>query len=162
MRHDIRSEHLTADFPPGTVVFLIGMRINRWRSVLTWWPVFIAMPRMLRELFTHPELGMLDARTEVGWRRATVIQYWSSMDALLAYATAADHAHLPAWRHYNRRTRSAADVVGIWHEAYIVDPAQSHVLYRNMPTFGMGKATSLLSATTPSRSREYPSPSNDK
>jgi len=105
LRPQVRAERLTADFPTDTVVFLIGMRINRWRSVLAWWPVFMGMPRMLRELFTHPEPGMLDARTEVGWRRATVIQYWTSMDALLAYATAADHAHLPAWRNYNRRVR---------------------------------------------------------
>jgi hypothetical protein len=50
-----------ADFPPGTVVFLIGMRINRWRSPRSWLPAFGAMPRMLRELSAPPELGFLDA-----------------------------------------------------------------------------------------------------
>ena len=40
-----------ADFPEGTVVSLIGMRVNRWRSVRAWFPVFTAMPRMLKELF---------------------------------------------------------------------------------------------------------------
>jgi hypothetical protein len=149
MKNDIQPKRLAADFPAGTVVFLIGMRINRWRSVRAWWPVFMAMPRMLRELVTHPELGMLEARTEMGWRRATVIQYWSSMDALIAYATANDHAHLPAWRNYNRRARSATDAVGIWHEAYVVDPAQSHTVYRNMPIFGMGKATGLQPVISP-------------
>jgi hypothetical protein len=133
-----------ASFPPGTVVFLIGMRINSWRRVRAWFPTFMAMPKMLRELFQHPELGLLDARTEIGWRRATVIQYWASMDQLLAYATANDHTHLPAWRAYNRMTRTAGDAVGIWHEAYVVDPANAHIVYRNMPAFGMGKATTLV------------------
>ena len=31
-------------------------------------------------------------------RRATVVQYWESMDKLMAYAASRDRAHLPAWR----------------------------------------------------------------
>jgi hypothetical protein len=130
-----------ADFPDGTVVFLIGMRINRLRSVRAWLPVFTAMPKMLKELFRHPELGLLEARSTWAGRNFTVIQYWESMDKLMTYAASRDHAHLPAWKAFNRMTQEAGDAVGIWHEAYEASPQRSHIVYRSMPPIGMGKAT---------------------
>ncbi len=41
----------------GIVVFLIGLRVNRLRALRRWVPVAMAMPKMLRELMTQPELG---------------------------------------------------------------------------------------------------------
>lgn len=128
-----------ADFPPGTVVFLIGFRISSWRNVRAWLPVLMAMPPMLRELFRQPELGLLGARSWMGWRVVMVQQYWESMDKLMAYAAASDAEHLPAWRAFNRRSRKG-QATGIWHETYTVDPATSHIVYANMPPFGMGEA----------------------
>ena len=132
-----------AGFPEGTVVFLIGMRINSIWHVRCWLPVFMAMPRMLRELFDKPELGLLHARNEFAWRRATVVQYWESMDTLMAYAASRDNEHLPAWTAFNRMARRSGRAVGIWHEAYTVNPATSHIIYSGMPVFGMGKATAF-------------------
>ena len=37
----------------GLVVFLIGMRINKWWKIHQWLPVFLAMPKMIKELYTH-------------------------------------------------------------------------------------------------------------
>jgi hypothetical protein len=68
-----------------------------------------------------------------------VMQYWRDMDHLMAYATSRDNEHLTAWTAFNRRARSAPSV-GIWHEAYHMHPETSHIIYRNMPPFGMGKA----------------------
>jgi hypothetical protein len=42
-------------------VFLIGMRINRPLKVHKWLLLAMAMPRMLRELEAHKELGRLGA-----------------------------------------------------------------------------------------------------
>lgn len=130
-----------AEFPDGTVVFLIGMRVNSLWRVRSWLPVFRAMPRMLEELVRQPELGLLHARTELAWRRATVIQYWQSMDKLMAYSAARDRTHLPAWRAYNASVNRSGPVVGVWHEAYEVHPMIAHTVYRNMPRFGMAAAT---------------------
>ena len=44
------------------VVFLIGMRINKPWKPAKWWPVFVAMPRMLSYLQNHPEKGLLGYR----------------------------------------------------------------------------------------------------
>ena len=54
----IRAGRYTADLEGvdgEIVVFLIGMRVNRPWKVPRWWPVFSAMPRMLRHLEQHPE-----------------------------------------------------------------------------------------------------------
>lgn len=136
-----------ADFPAGAVIFLIGMRVNSPWRIRSWLPVFMAMPRMLEELFQHPELGLLDARNEFAWRRATVIQYWESMDKLMAYAAARDREHLPAWKAYNASVKRSGPVVGVWHEAYEVHPSASHTVYRNMPQFGLAAATRNVAAS---------------
>ncbi len=136
-----RPDRLRAEFPPGTVVFMIGMRINSFWRVRSWIPVFMGMPPMIRELFQHPELGLLGSRIEFSWRRVTMMQYWESMEKLMSYSSARDHAHLPAWQSYNRMARRAGGVVGIWHEAYEVNPERSHIVYRHMPDFGIGEAT---------------------
>ena len=124
------------------VVFLIGMRINRPRRIRQWLPVATAMPRMLRELAAHPDLGLLAHRTYVSGRTVLTVQYWRSAEDLDRYARARDHAHLPAWREFNRRVRDNGDV-GIFHETYVLD--RHETVYVNMPAdFGLGGATSLM------------------
>ncbi|TFV53204.1 DUF4188 domain-containing protein [Blastococcus sp. TF02A-35] len=133
---------VTADAPPGTVAFLIGMRVNRLRKVRQWLPVATAMPRMLQELLAQPDLGLLAARTYVSGRIVLTVQYWRSAEDLDRYARARDHAHLPAWREFNKRVRDNGDV-GIFHETYVLDRSES--VYVNMPAgFGLGGATGLV------------------
>lgn len=131
-----------ADMPEGAVVFLIGMRINRVRALSDWLPVFQAMPKMMIELNRHPELGLLEASSWWAGRNLMMVQYWASMDQLMRYATGRDAEHFPAWQAFMRRS-SSSDAVGIWHEAYEVQPERSHIVYRGMPEFGMGKATAF-------------------
>ncbi len=50
---------MTAEIEGDFVVFLIGMRINKPWMIHKWLPVFLAMPRMLKELEAHPESGFL-------------------------------------------------------------------------------------------------------
>ncbi len=128
------------------VVFLIGIRLNRWWKFWQWLPVFQAMPRMLIELVRHPELGMLHARTHFGFPGAMVVQYWRSYAALEAYASARDKAHLPAWAAFNKAVGSNGDV-GIWHETFVIEPGAYENVYNNMPAWGMGRAGTLHEAT---------------
>lgn len=141
MENETQTGHrFRADVPDGTVVFLIGMRINRWWDVRMWFPVFMAMPRMLKELYQHPGLGFLDASTWWAGRNIMTVQYWRSMDDLMRYATGKDGAHFPAWQRY-LKAATAPDAPGIWHEAYEVRPERSHMVYVNTPPIMMGKAT---------------------
>ncbi len=91
----IHQQRLTATLEGDFVVFLIGMRINNPLLVHRWLPVALAMPLMLQELHRQPELGFLHA--ELWFSRIIIlVQYWRSMDQLMAYAQNREKAHLPA------------------------------------------------------------------
>ncbi len=136
----------TAKMEGSFVVFLIGMRVNRVWALHKWLPVTQAMPRMLRELAQHPELGLLHAEFALTWRGAVIIQYWRSFDQLHAYAHARDAAHLPAWAAFNRSVGNNGSV-GIWHETYEVAPGRHETVYANMPRWGLARAGAHLPAT---------------
>lgn len=136
----------TAKTDESFVVFLIGMRINRLRALRQWIPTAMAMGPMLRELFQHPEKGMLGARTYVSWRQVMVVQYWRSFEDLERFARDADDPHFPAWRRFNARVGYADGSVGIWHESYLVPPGQFETVYGNMPLFGLAAATAHVPA----------------
>ncbi len=140
----IISQRMAAKLDGEFVVFLIGMRINRWWKIHKWLRVAFAMPRMLQELASKPELGFLGYEQWPG-RTVLVLQYWRSMDALLDYAKNRDAAHLPAWRAFNKIIGTNGDV-GIWHETYRVRPGDYENIYVNMPRFGLGAAGELVEA----------------
>ena len=127
------------------VVFLIGMRINRPHLVHKWLPVTRQMPRMLKELFQHPELGLLHAQSFVSGRTVMVVQYWRNFEHLHAYAHAKDLEHLPAWAAFNRKIGGNGSV-GIFHESYLVKAGQYECVYANMPLIGLAKAGQKLPA----------------
>jgi len=127
------------------VVFMIGMRVNRWWKVRQWLRTALAMPRMLRELGEHPELGLLGGQSWFG-RTTILVSYWKSVDHLFAYAKMRNADHLPAWRAFNKHIGTNGDV-GIWHETYIVQPGAYESIYVNMPEFGLGKVMGLRAAS---------------
>jgi len=133
---------MTAAIDGEVVVFLIGMRVNHLWKVHKWWPVTMAMTRMIRELYAHPELGFLHAENWFG-RTSIMVQYWKSFEALEAYAKSRSHEHLPAWAAFNRAVASNGDV-GIWHETYRIRAGDYECFYNNMPTFGLARATQAV------------------
>lgn len=140
----IHRDRMTARLDGEFAVFLIGMRINRPLAVSRWWPVASAMPRMLRELYAQPSLGLLSH--EMWFSRTLVlVQYWRSLEQLLAYAKARNAEHLPAWQAFNRAIGTDGSV-GIWHETYVSGPGRYENVYVNMPAFGLGRAGELVPA----------------
>ena len=55
------NQRMTVQMDGDFVIFLIGMRINRWWKIHKWLPVATAMPKMLKELAAKPESGFLGA-----------------------------------------------------------------------------------------------------
>lgn len=137
----IRPERLAATVDGDFVVFLIGMRINNPLLAHKWVPVATAMPRMLKELFRKPELGFLHGEMWFA-RTIVVLQYWRSMEQLLAYAKNKEAEHLPAWQAFNKSVGTNGSV-GIWHETYVVSAGSYENIYVNMPVFGLGGAGTL-------------------
>jgi Domain of unknown function (DUF4188) len=136
---------MTAASSGELVVFLIGMRINKPHRPDLWWPVLGAMPRMLAELSRDRGSGLLGFRTLWGAGGPTVVQYWDSHEKLYAYASASGAEHRPAWAEFNRRARKVPGAVGIWHETFVVDRAES--IYVAVPTMGLAAATGAVPVT---------------
>ena len=92
----IMDKRVTAEIEGAFVVFLIGMRTNKFWKTWKWLPIFFAMPRMLRELEQRPEAGLLGASGYFGSpRRPMLVQFWRSFEHLEAHARSRDAAHNP-------------------------------------------------------------------
>ena len=139
---NVIAQRMTAQVEGEFVVFLIGMRINRFWKIHKWLPVAIAMPRMLRELSQDRDSGFLGAESWFG-NPTILLQYWRSFEDLDSYAKNPNREHRPAWAAFNRAVGSRGDV-GIWHETYRVRAGDFECVYNNMPAFGLGKATKLV------------------
>jgi len=124
------------------VVFHIGMQINRWWRPDLWLPPFAAMPRMLKELSIDPDSGLLGFELLVGAGGPYVVQYWSSIEKLYAYASDPAQEHRPAWARFNKAARRAPGAVGIWHETFLVERAES--VFSSTRSMGLAKATELV------------------
>jgi hypothetical protein len=128
------------------VVFLIGMRVNKWWRIDKWLPVFRAMPPMLTTLLTHPEKGFLHGELCFSFNGPLLIQYWRSFDDLDRFARAPSDPHLAAWKAFNKAI-GADGSVGIWHETFLLEPNQFESVYANMPAYGLGAALEHVEAT---------------
>ena len=136
--------HIQGDF----VVFLIGMRINRYWKPHKWLPTVLAMPRMLKELeASPPEHGFL-GYTSLGL--LSLVQYWRSFDHLEGYARAREKHHWPAWVEFNRLMKDLRGDVGIWHETFLVRAGEYESIYSGMPLMGLAKAAKLADVSAQS------------
>jgi hypothetical protein len=122
-------------------VFLIGMRFGKPWRVAKWWPVFTAMPPMLRHLSTQPESGLLGHHIWPG-RTTLLLSYWRSPEHLMAFASDPAAPHLEPWRRFNK-TIGSDPSVGVWHETYQSHPGDYEAVYVNMPAFGLGRASGV-------------------
>lgn len=141
----VRTGRYTADLSDvgdEVVVFVIGMRINKPWKLGVWWPVFTAMPRMLRYLQEHPEKGLLGVQNAL-LPQPLVVQYWRSFEHLERFARDTDDPHLEPWRRFNRLVGASGDV-GIWHETYRVSTSDIETIYSNMPAHGLAAATASV------------------
>ncbi|MEZ4337915.1 MAG: DUF4188 domain-containing protein [Sandaracinaceae bacterium] len=142
------SQRMTALMDRPFVVFLIGMRINKWWRPDLWLPVAMSMPKMVAELEADPESGFLGYESGGLGNPSIMVQYWRSSEDLMAYARNKDQTHFPAWAAFRKRVADT-DAVGIWHETFVVSPANYECVYGNMPAFGLGKVGQLVPAHGP-------------
>ena len=137
------NQRMTVKFGGDFVIFLIGMRINKWWKVHKCRPVAIAMTKIIKELNSKSKekTGFLGVEQTMG----IIVQYWRSFEHLDAYAKDRECLHFPAWREFNKKIRSNGDV-GIWHETYQVHAGEFECFYNNMPPKGLGKVGELIPA----------------
>lgn len=145
MASPIYTGRYTIDNTEDIVVFIIGMRVNKRLAIHKWLPVFKAMPGMINELYTNKEeLGFLSMESYFGLKTTTMIQYWRSIEDLLAYAK--NEKHLTAWKKFNQKVGNN-DAVGIYHETYQISKGKYESIYVNLPHYGLGKALQHIPIT---------------
>jgi hypothetical protein len=127
----VTRERMTAVAEEDFVLFMIGMRFNNWFAIHRWLPVFLAMPKMLKELHINRDLGFKSYEMWVS-RTLILVQYWESSEKLIEYAKKA----------FNKLA-TKSNAVGIWHETYVIDKGKTENIYVNMPKFGYGKVGNL-------------------
>jgi hypothetical protein len=136
----------TAQTDEAFVVFIIGLRVNKFFAFRKWIPAAREMAPMLRALFQHPEKGMLGAQTFFYWRGIALVQYWRSFEDLEKFARDKSDPHMEAWRRFNKNVGSDGGV-GIWHETFLVEAGRYEAVYGNMPIFGLAASTKHVTAT---------------
>jgi len=146
---EIIRDRMTAKIEGEFVVFLIGARLNKWWKLRQFRWVGQAMNDMLEELENaagtgESDMGFLGVE-RFGFRRSLLVQYWRSLDQLMAYARQQDAVHFPAWARFNREIGSNGDI-GIWHETYVVKPGEYECVYNNMPAYGLARVTEMVPA----------------
>ena len=135
----------TAQIEGPFVVFLLGMRVNKFWQFGKWVLVFRSMNQMLRTLYTDSSTGFLGARVGFTGKGPVLVQYWRSFAELEAFAKAPSHFHRPAWERYNKEIAKSG-TAGIWHEAYEVRAGAYECIYTNMPRVGLAKAGEHVAA----------------
>lgn len=140
--HPGRFTHAPLDPDGQLVVFVIGMTVHRWWRPDLWLRVMSRMGPMLAELAADPDSGLLGSRGALGARGPFLVQYWSSVDKLYAYASDPAARHRPAWAEFNRLVRQHPDAVGVWHETYTVERAES--VYVATPPAGLATVTGVV------------------
>jgi hypothetical protein len=135
---DIRRGRFTAEIDGDFVVFLIGTRLNKpWLAVQSFADLGgrrRGMQRMLEELTTQPEKGLLGYR--MGF--SVIVQYWRSFEHLEAFARDPGDLHRPTWLEWYRRDRQGR--TGIWHETYLVRSGEYEAIYSDVPEAGLAAA----------------------
>ena len=139
----------TAQTDEPFVVFLIGMRVNKFWSFGKWTPVAQAMAPMLETLYQHPEKGFLGGENFFRLLPLTtlLLSYWRSFEDLEHFARSPSEPHLKAWQSFSKAIGSDGSV-GIWHETYKISPGNHEAIYSNMPVFGLAAATSHVPITS--------------
>lgn len=139
MTQIVQGRH-TARVPgDGVVVFLIGARVNRLRSLPKFGRVLNSMGTMLGELAADPDHGLLHSEQFRRGRTVLLVQYWRSHEDLQAFATQKGGTHVAAWQEFNRLARES-DGAGVYHETYVVQPGQAEAIYSNVPSMLLGAA----------------------
>ena len=151
----------TARADPGTVVFGIGMRINRLWAVHRWLRPTINTVRMWWYMQHDRPEGYRTGYLYVYWRGVGMTQYWRDFESLEAFSRDNSQPHLAAWRQLAAQTKTD-QTFGYWHETYQVTPGTYEAIYGSMPRFGLAAAGDHLpieAATNTARTRLDDKPS---
>ena len=140
---DLNKSRMTADIEGEFLVFVIELQIHKWWKYRKWYPAVQGMTDMLKELMEKPEYGLLHFEYWFAFRRQLFLMYWRSYEHMHDWSLNKKATHIHGWKVLNQIMKDDPDMIGFWHESYIVQPYQYESFYRNVPSVGLGKAGQL-------------------
>lgn len=143
----LNKTRMMADLEGEFLVFVIELQVHKLLRFRKWYPVVKEMNQMLTELTAKPEYGLLSFEYWFAFRRQLFLMYWRSYEHMHDWALNKNAAHIPGWKMLNKLMKEHPDIIGFWHESYVVQPYQYESFYHNVPTVGMGRAGKLLPLT---------------
>lgn len=138
----INPSRMIADIEGEFLVFVIELQVHKLWQFWRWYPTVQAMTNMLVELTENKEHGLLNYEYRFSFSRQFILMYWRSYEHMHDWALNKDAAHAEGWRMLNKLMKEHPDLLGFWHESYIVSQYES--FYRNVPAVGLGRASTLV------------------
>jgi hypothetical protein len=128
------------------VVFRLGMRVNSYFSFWKWLPTLGVLTPVLRTLLRSRPPGLLGSFSLFYLSAGRgIVQYWRTFEDLEAFARSKESPFHELWRRY-RQSPGADGTVGLWYEAFLVDPDYYESVYDNMPLAGLARASQHIPA----------------
>ncbi|MDX1414974.1 MAG: DUF4188 domain-containing protein [Candidatus Promineifilaceae bacterium] len=138
---EINDERMIADLDGEFLVFIIELQVHKLWQFWRWYPVVQAMTKMIVELLENKEYGLLHYEYRFSFRRQFILMYWRSYEHMHDWALNKNAAHIEGWRMLNKLVKEHPNLIGFWHESYVVSQYES--FYRNVPAVGLGQAGTL-------------------
>ncbi len=107
----------------------IGLIVHRWRAVPFAWKMGRAIERAVREGPERPGGLLSSERILLSWSHFGYLQYWRSVEDLLAWAHVSPHTDW--WRQALERQRTRQDFA-IYHETFVASPGGFEAIYLNL------------------------------
>lgn len=138
----INKSRMIADIGGEFLVFIIELHVHKLWQFWRWYPVVQAMTKMLIELLENKEYGLLNYEYRFSFNRQFIVMYWRSYEHMHDWSLNKDATHMEGWRMLNKLMQEHPDLLGFWHESYVVSQYES--FYRNVPEVGLGRAGNLV------------------
>ena len=140
----LNESRMIADLEGEFLVFVIELQIHKLWRFRQWYPAVKGMNRMLFELIEKKEFGLLHFEYRFSFRKQFFLMYWRSYEHMHDWALNKNASHIPGWQMLNQLMKDHPDIIGFWHESFVVQPYQYESFYRNVPTVGLGGAGELI------------------
>lgn len=135
----ITAERMAAEIDGDFVIYINGMRLNKFRAVHKYLRAGLEAAKMFEELEKDPDSGFLGyVPAYMGLRSGAAIQYWRSLEDIRRFAHDPDDRHVPAWQWYNEEVGANGEL-GFWAELYVIEDGNYETFYRNMHPVGLGE-----------------------
>ena len=140
----LNKSRMIANLEGEFLVFVIELQVHKLWRFWQWYPAVKGMNRMLFELLENKEYGLLSFEYRFAMRQQFFLMYWRSYEHMHNWALSRDATHIEGWKMLNQLMRDHPDIIGFWHESFVVQPDQYESFYRNVPAVGLGQAGQLI------------------